>query len=140
MTPKEFTVHQQKFFQVCVTITAAKNQDYSPDNIFLAEVIDTAFELHVTVPIALGILLKKHWSAITSHVKGEKPLQSESIDNRLPDAVNYLSFLWVWEHQRHVIVEALRYRALHRNEICTCRAMLRCELCQFMDHLDTLEK
>jgi hypothetical protein len=151
MTPQEFLVWQQRFFQQCADITKVKNNDYSPDSVVLGEVVETAFELGIDVPGALAVHLRKHWSALVTHFQGLKPLMSETIDGRLHDALNYITFLHLWQVERAGIVQAM-FEVVSRRR-CNCdlhykfapREIIGVEItgdpclrCKFIHHLVTL--
>jgi len=108
VTPDAFIEFASEFYGNCVAIMQAKNSDYSPDDVTLGEVLETACDLHITVQQALGVHLRKHWSALVTHLDGKRPLRSESVDNRLHDAANYLALVCLWERAHTTVIDAMR--------------------------------
>jgi hypothetical protein len=155
MTPMQYMDWMALFFSQCMAITAKKNNDYSPDSVVLGEVVQTAFELGINVPQALAVHLRKHWSALVTHFQGQKLLSSETIDDRLHDAINYLVFLSFWEQYRANTVQAMYEVVSERKCECDMHYVFEpghdgqelvgvelkveaCDRCKFIHHLVTL--
>ena len=88
MTLDDRQLFLQLFFSSCLAITKVKGADYNPDDIPLLEVLETAVDADISIEAVLWVYLRKHESAIKRYLR-DGHIESESITERLRDAVNY---------------------------------------------------
>lgn len=95
------------FFKGCLDILCKKGADYNPDNKAFKEVEATALDIDVKPEKVLWVHLRKHYTAIRSHIcKGE--LESEPIEERLKDFVNYAALIYVYIKYKNKVRHPVR--------------------------------
>jgi len=94
MNQPDFERLQKELFNHCFNLTRQKGEDYTRGN---ADVLhhfkETAKSFGITPMQVCGIFMKKHFDAIFNYIKTGGKSESEPIDTRLQDAINYLTFM-----------------------------------------------
>lgn len=94
MTAADFTALQARLFDRCKNLTDTKNKDYTKGNEdFLAFFKESGVDLDIPELKATGLMMKKHINAVYAYIKNEGSHESEPIEERIADAVNYLTFI-----------------------------------------------
>jgi hypothetical protein len=94
MTTEEFSELRKELIKKCVNLTESKGKDYTKGNTnVLINFIEGADHFDVPVRKYLGFALKKQVDAIYNYIKTDGESQSEPIESRITDAINYLIFL-----------------------------------------------
>lgn len=94
MKNDEFNEMRKEVIKRCISLTDTKGKDYTKGN----EDVLIAFKeggssFDVSPEKYLGFALKKQVDAIYSYIKTNGASQSEPIEMRIADAINYLIFL-----------------------------------------------
>lgn len=89
MTQEEFTNIVNKIFQDSKALLATKGNDYTDGEDRLSNFKNNASKLGLTTMQVWGVYFLKHIDAITKYCATNK-LESEPIDSRFLDAINYL--------------------------------------------------
>jgi hypothetical protein len=90
MTRTEFIEGAKAFFEEhCVKVLETKGRDYEGEKMF-AGLVATAEAMGISPTQVWFVFFKKHVDAITTYAKDGKPLQSESLESRVGDAINFL--------------------------------------------------
>ena len=82
-----------KQFDECEALLKQKNADYAPTHDAVGNFKEAAAELGSTPYQILGVYLRKHLCAISAFIRNNGQLESEPIEGRITDAINYLVFL-----------------------------------------------
>lgn len=94
MKADEFSELRKDLIKKCITLTDTKGKDYTKgDEDVLKAFKEGGAFFDVTPEKYLGFALKKHIDAIYTYIKTNGELQSEPIESRITDAINYLIFL-----------------------------------------------
>ena len=94
MRIEEFSELRKELIKKCVNLVDTKGKDYTkgdPDVLKAFKEGGSYFD--VEAEKYLGFALKKHMDAIYSYIKTNGESESEPIDLRITDAINYLIFL-----------------------------------------------
>lgn len=83
-----------EFFSNCMKLLNRKGRDYTTDGDAFKNTLTIAEEVGISPEKVIWIYLRKHLSAIQRYILSES-LESEPIEGRLQDAVNYLALLHV---------------------------------------------
>lgn len=93
MNKKQFDNLRNNIFDDCVKLTETKGDDYTKGNEdVLINFKEGAF-LGLTSYQILGVYMKKHIDSIFNYIKNDGQTESEPIEYRIQDAINYLVFL-----------------------------------------------
>lgn len=94
MNQPDFERLQKEIFNQCFNLTRQKGEDYTRGN---ADVLhhfkETAKSFGIEPMQVCGIFMKKHFDAIFNFIKTGGKSESEPIETRLQDAINYLTFM-----------------------------------------------
>ncbi len=94
MNAEQFDQIRENLFKRCKEITDKKGKDYTKGSIdVLLNFKQGGSELGIPPIKTLGIFMKKHVDAIYHYIKTEGAHESEPIEERIADALNYLVFL-----------------------------------------------
>ena len=92
MKRDKFTQHREEFMDKCFQLLDDKGADYQDGNCVFQSFKNDADAAGITVDQVLLLYLSKHMRVIQKHLAGHTP-QSEPIETRLLDAVNYMIFI-----------------------------------------------
>jgi hypothetical protein len=112
MTNKEFYDLMENTFNSAKLIAKAKGEDYtkgSADALFNFKEAGKAIDLDPKK--ALYIFMNKHYNAIVNYIKTNGQSESEPIDERIKDMINYLVLL------RGLIIEERGYEVDNLRDI-----------------------
>lgn len=94
MTQQEFENLREDIFTTCKSLTKTKGDDYTKGNQdVLINFKEGGTDLGVSELKTLGIYMKKHVDAIFNYIKTEGQSESEPINMRIVDCINYLIFM-----------------------------------------------
>ena len=93
MTKENFNKLREELFLECEKITKTKGDDYTKGNIDVLSNFKEGSFLGLTPYQTIGVYMKKHTDAIFNYIKNEGECESEPIQGRILDAINYLVFL-----------------------------------------------
>ena len=94
MIAKEFNELRDSIFNSCKELTEKKGKDYTKGDIDVLKNFKEGSECFgFRSEQVLAIFLKKHIDAIYNYIKTNGQSQSEPIEERIKDAINYLVFL-----------------------------------------------
>jgi hypothetical protein len=80
----------KRTFEVCEQIAKAKGEDYTRgDQDALINFKESAKESGVDPKVVCYIFMRKHWTAIGNYVKTNGTSQSEPIEGRIHNLINY---------------------------------------------------
>ena len=85
-------------FPECTRILREKGSDYSGDDDVFAAIMEDAGDMEMSPKKVLGLFYNKHHKAIMRWLKDEK-LESEAIEFRLIDAINFLSLMYAFHKE-----------------------------------------
>ncbi len=89
----EFNKSREELFGICKSITDKKGRDYTKGNHdVLSHFSESAQSFGMTKYQNLGTFLKKHVDAIYNYIKSNGQSESEPIQSRIADAINFLTF------------------------------------------------
>jgi hypothetical protein len=95
MNAEDFKSIRKQIFTNCENLTEKKGHDYTKGNVdVLINFKEGGEDLGMTSYQTLGVLMKKHIDAIYNFIKTDGKHQSEPIESRIEDAINYLIFLY----------------------------------------------
>jgi hypothetical protein len=103
MTIAEMNAAMLSFLNRCYATIEVKNVDYHPEGVPMLEVFRAAAEANITPQQVLWGHLRKQLSAVRTHVIGRQ-LQSEPIDSRFTDVVNYAALLQFLEANYYTLL------------------------------------
>lgn len=93
MNNNEFNQSREELFSICKGITDKKGRDYTKGNHdVLSHFSESASSFGMTKYQNLGTFLKKHIDAIYNYIKSDGQSESEPIQSRIADAINFLTF------------------------------------------------
>lgn len=93
MNNNEFNQSREELFSICKSITDKKGRDYTKGNHdVLSHFSESASSFGMTKYQNLGTFLKKHIDAIYNYIKSNGQSESEPIQSRIADAINFLTF------------------------------------------------
>lgn len=91
MTREKFLSLRKDLLDKALAVTSAKGNDYTKGaEDILTNFKETGKDLAVEPKKVWGIFAKKHWDAITSYIKSGGQSESEPIEQRIIDLINYL--------------------------------------------------
>ena len=91
MTKKEFEQVMSAVFDSCATVSDAKGHDYTKGSEdALANFKGVGKDIGIDPMQACWIFMNKHYQAITNYVRTGGQSESEPIDERIKDLINYL--------------------------------------------------
>jgi hypothetical protein len=91
MSNKDFYELMKALFAKCEEIARKKGADYTKGSVdALANFKEGGAAINVDALDVCWIFTNKHWQAITNYVKTEGQSESEPIDERIKDMINYL--------------------------------------------------
>jgi hypothetical protein len=94
MKQEKFNSNRQDLFNKCIALTEKKGNDYTKGNEdVLIHFKESGASFGLTKYQSLGIFMKKHMDAIYNYIKTEGQAESEPIETRITDAINFLTFL-----------------------------------------------
>lgn len=93
MNSEEFNNLRNKIFDSCVELTRTKGEDYTKGNIDVLSNFKEGDFLGLTPYQTIGVYMKKHTDAIFNYIKTGGSCESEPIEERINDNINYLIFL-----------------------------------------------
>jgi hypothetical protein len=94
MSNKELYELMKATFSKCEEIARAKGADYTVGSQdALANFKGVGLDMDIPPQVACWIFMNKHYKAITNYVKSRGKSQSEPIDGRIDDLINYLVLL-----------------------------------------------
>lgn len=94
MTEENFWKLQSELFTACKELVEKKNKDYSDKNReFLSFFYEEAAAHGITPLQLLSIMMTKHLNAIKSYCKSGGQNESEPIEGRIMDSINYHTFM-----------------------------------------------
>ncbi|SRR6266403_2185639 len=94
MKAEEFNEMRKDLIKKCIQLTDTKGKDYTKGNVDMLYAFKHGGESFDVAPEKyLGFGLKKHIDAIYHYIKTDGASQSEPIESRITDAINYLIFL-----------------------------------------------
>lgn len=101
MTHDEKMKLAREFFEQCLDIQEKKGRDYMVDGDVWKDVIEEAADLEITPERLMFIFMHKHYKAVRRFcTKGR--VESEPIEGRLTDLVNYASMLRVYLQSQNI--------------------------------------
>lgn len=106
----------RELYQQCLGILDTKGVDYTPDNIALAEAVETAWEEGTTPEKILWTMMRKHYSAIRRFIQAGR-VESEPIRGRFTDVVNYFALIAFYAEKKERILCAIHAHQL-LNTVC----------------------
>ncbi len=93
MNSNEFNKSREELFDICKGITDKKGRDYTKgSHDVLSHFSESAESFGMTKYQNLGTFLKKHVDAIYNYIKSNGQSESEPIQSRIADAINFLTF------------------------------------------------
>lgn len=93
MNKEDFEKLRDEIFDKCQKLTKKKGEDYTKGNIDVLSNFKEGDFLGLNPYQTLGVYMKKHIDAIYNYIKTAGEHESEPIDTRIQDAINYLIFL-----------------------------------------------
>lgn len=93
MNQKEISDLANVMLSECFTLLQEKNKDYSIEEDALAGFKNVAKEIKVTPLKVWFVYARKHWGAISNYVRNNGKIESEPIESRLTDMINYCILL-----------------------------------------------
>lgn len=94
MTNKDFYQLMRDTFTECETVARVKGEDYTKGSMdALANFKEGGASIDIQPMEVCWIFMNKHYQAITNYVKTGGLSQSEPIDTRIVDMINYLLLL-----------------------------------------------
>lgn len=95
MTNKDFYELMDETFSEALVIAKAKGEDYTKGNALdaLISFKEAGADVDVNALKTCWIFMNKHYAAITNYVKTGGKSESEPIDMRIKDMINYLVLL-----------------------------------------------
>lgn len=91
MTRKDFSDLVESTYEECTEIIRAKGVDYTKSSEdALANFKETGKDIGIDPLQVWYIFAQKHWQAIANYVKTGGQSESEPIEGRIHDAINYL--------------------------------------------------
>jgi hypothetical protein len=94
MTNKEFYDLMQTVFDSCQKIAKSKGEDYTKGSLdALANFKEGGIDVGIDPMKVCWIFMNKHYQAITNYVKTGGQSESEPINERIKDMINYLVLL-----------------------------------------------
>jgi hypothetical protein len=94
MTNKVFYELMDKTFTDCLALAKAKGEDYTKGSQdALANFKEGGKDIDLDPQKVCWIFMNKHYQAITNYIKTGGQSESEPIDERLKDMINYLVLL-----------------------------------------------
>lgn len=95
MTGQEFQMIAKELDELGYTIMLKKNPEYSEGSIdYLANFRFVASEINLLPLQVLYVYMRKHWASIAAYCKNPTIEQSEPIEMRLADSMNYHRLLF----------------------------------------------
>lgn len=95
-----------------------KAPDYAPDGVVFVDLIRQCAETNIADPrILLWALASKHTTAIRRYCT-DGSLSSETLSNRVTDAINFFALIAVWHDYEHVILSTIYRHFADSN--CDC--------------------
>jgi hypothetical protein len=95
MSNKDFYELMKSLFTKCEEIARKKGADYTKGSAdALANFKEGGSAIDVDPIDVCWIFTNKHWQAITNYVKTEGQSESEPIDERIKDMINYLVLMY----------------------------------------------
>lgn len=139
--------HTGYFLTNCRVLAARKNRDYHPDNVAMLEILETAFESHMTVEQDLWGRIQKQRSALKRFLF-DGAVESEPPTQRMMDIVNYMAILNFWiEYKNTCVADAMHFvsesrhceRIISLGSDCFMHRHLEpCDRCAFLNWLHIL--
>ena len=93
MENKEFKKIRKKIFKSCIDLTEKKGKDYTKGSEDVLSNFKEGNFLGLNPYQKLGVYFSKHIDSIYNYIKSEGKDESEPIETRIQDAINYLVFL-----------------------------------------------
>jgi hypothetical protein len=93
MQKEKFEEIRNDIFDKCRELTKVKGEDYTKGNPDVLANFKEGDFLGLNPYQTLGVYMKKHIDAIYNFIKTAGEHESEPIDTRIQDAINYLIFL-----------------------------------------------
>ena len=94
MTRERIEYIANDLFNKCTELRKNKGTDYSQGNVdVLANFKKEAGNFGTDPKLILGVYMNKHFSAINNYIKSNGQSESEPINMRICDAINYLILL-----------------------------------------------
>lgn len=94
MTNGEFKAVIEETYTACNKLIKEKGEDYTKGSLdILSYFKEASIESGIPPKKVLYVLMRKHWAAIGNYIKTDGKSQSEPIDGRIQDLINYLIFL-----------------------------------------------
>jgi hypothetical protein len=94
MTQEQITNIAEQIFAECLELRKVKGKDYSESNEdILINFKKAADKFGMTPYQILGVYMDKHYCAILNYIKNNGQSESEPIEGRINDAINYLILL-----------------------------------------------
>jgi hypothetical protein len=87
--------HFDEILRICIQILSTKGNDYSIGSIDRLHNFRTCSNfMGITPKEALGVYLYKHIAAIYTYIKNDGQSESEPIETRIADVINYMLLLY----------------------------------------------
>lgn len=97
-----------KTFEECLELAKRKGADYTKGSEdALANFKEGGTDLDLSPEKVLMVMFRKHWTAIINYVRTGGQSESEPIDERLKDLINYAVLLKALIHERRELEEAI---------------------------------
>lgn len=110
MTNKDFYELMKNTFANCEGIARVKGEDYTKGSAdALANFKEGGKALNVDPKVVAWIFLNKHYQAITNFIRTNGQSQSEPIEGRIDDLINYLVLLKGIIVEQHQNTETERF-------------------------------
>jgi len=94
MEKNEFIQMREQLFNDCSLLTDTKGNDYTKGNKdVLFNFKETGNNININAIDVCYIFMHKHYQAITNYIKTKGQSESEPIEERVKDLINYLVLL-----------------------------------------------
>lgn len=97
MTKDAFIAHAERLWDTAHGEMWRKNADYATSGDVLANHRQAAADLNLSPRMIAWVYFHKHLAALRRWVNGE-PLESESLESRFVDLLNFVLILWAIAH------------------------------------------
>lgn len=100
MTHEDRMISSKMLFDKCLDILETKGRDYTSDGDVFKDLKEEAKEMCITPEKVLWIAMNKHYKAVRRYC-GQGKTESEPIEGRLCDLINYATILYAYiQHER----------------------------------------
>lgn len=111
MSNKEFHELMVNTFEKCQAIARSKGEDYTKGSKdALANFKEGGIDINIDPKKVAWIFMNKHYQAITNYVKTGGQSESEPIDERIKDMINYLVLMYALIVEERQFEETLKIR------------------------------